>query len=214
VVISLEYRLAHEHRLPAAYDDGMEAIKWLCDQASKVNGCDEWLSEFADFSKVYLMGYSVGGNLTYHAGLRALDLDLDPIKIVGLIMDQPFFGGVKRTEAELRLLNDHILPLAATDLMWSLALPLGCHKDHEYCNPLLDQKKSTSERIKRLPSCLIRVNGEDPMVNRQKDFAKMLEAHGVLVTRKFYDEGCHGADVFDPKKAQILYDDVKTFIWG
>nr|GEW48306.1 probable carboxylesterase 8 [Tanacetum cinerariifolium] len=96
---------------------------------------------------------------------------------------------------------------SATDLMWSLALPLGCHRDHEYCNPLLDQKKSTNERIKRLPSCLIRVNGEDPMVYRQKDFANMLEARGVLVTRKFYDEGCHGADVFDPKKAHILYDD-------
>lgn len=215
LVVSLEYRLAPEHRLPAAYDDGMEAIKWLCDQASNVNGnCDEWLSEFAEFSKVYLMGSSAGGNLTYHAGLRAVDLDLDPIKIVGLIMDQPFFGGVKRTEAELRLVNDPIIPLAATDLMWSLALPLGSHKDHEYCNPLLDQEESTKERIKRLPSCLIRVNGEDPMVDRHKDFVDMLEARGVLVTRKLYDEGSHGADVFDPKWAQIMHDDVKDFIWS
>ncbi|GKC75240.1 probable carboxylesterase 8 [Tanacetum coccineum] len=215
IIVSLEYRLAPEHRLPAAYDDGLDALRWVRDQALrlKIDGCDEWLSEFADFSKVYLMGTSAGGNLTYNAGLRALDVDLDPVEIRGLIMDQPFFGGVERTEAELRLVNDHVLPLAAADLMWSLALPVGSDRDHEYCNPLLDRDRSSIEYIKRLPTCLVRVNSEDPLVDRQKDFANMLEARGVHVIRKFYEEGCHGAEIFDAKKAKIFYDDVKNFIW-
>lgn len=218
LVISVEYRLAPEHRLPAAYEDGVDAIMWVRDQAlrSKVGGCgfDEWLTEMANFSKVYLMGGSAGGNLAYYAGLRVLDHDLDAIKIVGFIFDQPFFGGVERTKTELLLANDHILPLEFVGFMWSLALPLGSNKDHEYCNPFGDQHRSSNEneKIKLLPKCLIRVHHGDPMVDRQKEFANMLEAHGVHVTRKFYEEGCHAVEIFDPKKAQILYDDVKSFI--
>ncbi|KAM0072406.1 putative carboxylesterase [Helianthus debilis subsp. tardiflorus] len=210
-VVSVEYRLAPEHRLPAAYDDGMDAIRWVCDQAkkSKVNGCDDWLTDVVDFSKVYLMGTSAGGNLVYNAVLRALDLDLEPVMIEGLIFDQPFLGGVERTKGEIGVVDERSLSLAATDLMWSLALPLGCKRDHEYCNLVGGQP---DEKIERLPACLIRVYGGDLMVDRQKDFAKLLEARGVQVTRKFYEGGYHGVEVFDPEKARILYDDVKNFV--
>ncbi|KAK1420156.1 hypothetical protein QVD17_21520 [Tagetes erecta] len=213
VVISVEYRLAPEHRLPAAYDDAVEAVLWVRDQALGINGCDEWLTELADFSKVYLMGSSSGGNITYNAGLRALDLDIHPIKIVGLIMNQPFFSGIKRTESELRLANDRIIPLKVNDLMWSLALPIGSDRDHEFCNPLTPDQ-NIIEKIKQLPRCLIRGYGGDPMIDRQKEFANMLEAYGVHVIKKFDDEGYHGVEIFNQQKAQVLYDDIKAFIWS
>ncbi|KAI9078197.1 hypothetical protein K1719_039811 [Acacia pycnantha] len=54
IVVSLEYRLAPEHRLPAAYDDAMQALHWI-----KTNQ-DDWLKEYADYSSCYLMGSSAG----------------------------------------------------------------------------------------------------------------------------------------------------------
>ncbi|OWM91598.1 hypothetical protein CDL15_Pgr022347 [Punica granatum] len=52
IVLSVEYCLAPEHRLPAAYYDAVDALNWLRDQArSGASGCDAWLWEHADFSR-------------------------------------------------------------------------------------------------------------------------------------------------------------------
>lgn len=47
------------------------------------------------------MGASAGENLTYIATLSVLDLDLDSISMVGIIMDQPFLGGIERIGEKL-----------------------------------------------------------------------------------------------------------------
>ncbi|KAJ4717213.1 Alpha/beta hydrolase-3 [Melia azedarach] len=99
VIVSLDYRLAPEHRLPAAYEDAMEVLHWI--KTAK----DEWLQKYVNFSYCFLMGESAGGNIAYHTGLRAAAEveNLLPLKIRGLILNIPFFSGVKRTESELRL---------------------------------------------------------------------------------------------------------------
>ncbi|RDY04978.1 Carboxylesterase 1, partial [Mucuna pruriens] len=62
LVASLDYRLAPEHRLPAAYDDAAEALRWIGSSE------DEWLTKYADYSNCYLMGNSAGATIAYHAG--------------------------------------------------------------------------------------------------------------------------------------------------
>lgn len=202
LVLSVDYRLAPEHRLPAAYQDAVESINWVKDQALNETG-DPWLRDSADFNSIFLMGNSAGGNIAYNAYLR-LPAAAHQIYISGLILDQPYFGGVNRTKSELRLANDKVLPLTVNDLLWALSLPTDADRDHIFSNPQLDRP---------LPRCLVRGYGGDPLVDRQMEFCRMLDACGTQVVVKFDEDGFHGVDMFKPAKAKALYQDVKTFVY-
>ncbi|KAG9451828.1 hypothetical protein H6P81_004732 [Aristolochia fimbriata] len=207
VVLSVEYRLAPEHPLPAAYEDAVEAVRWIRDN----HDTDEWLRDLADVSRCFIKGSSAGGNIAYHAALECCagaGAALGPVNIAGVIMNQPYLGGEERTESELRLADDKILPLPANDLMWELALPRGADRDHEYCNPV---KSATEERLRRLPRFLVRGYSGDPLLDRQKELADKLEACGVHVEAHFKD-GFHGIEIFDPNHARQLVIDVKNFV--
>ena len=145
IIVSVDYRLAPEHRLPAAYDDAVETLHLI------TTNQDEWLTKYADFSNTFIMGTSAGGNVAYHAGLRVAseveNLQL-LILIKGLILHQPFFGATQRTESELRLVSDPVLPLFVNDLMWELSLPIGVDRDHEYCNSTVGGGSQRLEKIR------------------------------------------------------------------
>ncbi|XP_057951971.1 carboxylesterase 1-like [Malania oleifera] len=208
-IVSVDYRLAPEHRLPAAYEDAVEALQWL------KRADDEWVSEFTDLSNCFLMGSSAGGNMAYHAGLRAAstDVDLEPVKIRGLILHHPFFGGSKRTGSEMRLVNDPILPLSVTDLLWELSLPIGVDRDHEYCNPTAAKGRGQLDGIKRLGwGVLVTGCDGDPLVDRQKEAAEMMEGEGVEVVAHFVEGDHHGIEVMVPEKARTLFGILKNFI--
>lgn len=209
VLVSVGYRLAPEHRLPAAYDDCMEALHW-------VRGTnDEWLTNYADLSKCFLIGTSAGGNIPYHVGLRAAACvdQLMPLKIQGLILHHPFFGGVERTPSEIRLVRDKFLPLIVTDIFWDLALPIGADRDHEYSNPIMHVQAEIVDKMKD-EGWRFLVTGchGDPLVDRQIEVAKMLRERGVDVVEMFDDGGYHAIEISEEAKASKLYDVIKNFI--
>ncbi|XP_028768568.1 carboxylesterase 1-like [Neltuma alba] len=209
VVVSVQYRLAPEARLPAAYDDAVEALRWL-------KATDEkWIREFSDVSRCYLMGTSAGGNMAYHVGLRlaaAVD-EFGPMKIKGVILHHPFFSGSQRTESEVRLAINPTLPLSGSDLMWELALPEGADRDHEYCNPTVTHDWRTRfDEIGRLGwEILLAACDGDPMVDRQMELVKMLRSRGIK-TVEHIGEGHHGMDLVDLSRAGPLFKLMRGFI--
>ncbi|KAJ7001118.1 carboxylesterase 5 [Populus alba x Populus x berolinensis] len=91
IAVSVQYRRAPEHPLPAAYDDSWAAIQWV---ASHVNGegSESWLNEHADFDRTFLAGDSAGANIAHNMAVRAGSTKgLNGVKIVGVVLVHPFF---------------------------------------------------------------------------------------------------------------------------
>ncbi|KAL3814876.1 hypothetical protein ACJIZ3_016144 [Penstemon smallii] len=209
VVASVEYRLAPENRLPAAYDDALNAIFWARDQALGKGGRDPWM-EYADFSKVFLLGSSAGANIVYHTALRALDFDIRPLQIKGLLLNQAYFGGLKNTQSEIRLKDDPYVALYVNHVLWSLALPPYLNRDHEFCNPI--SGGTYLGRVNRLPKVYIKGDFGDPLVDRSIQLAQFLYNNGVTIYYRFNAGGFHGIELQNTTAAQELYDDMKYFI--
>ncbi|KAF6160352.1 hypothetical protein GIB67_019121 [Kingdonia uniflora] len=209
IVLSLDYRLAPENRLPAAYDDALELLYWLKQQTMEPNG-DPWLRDYADFSRCYLMGCSAGATIAYRTGLCSTDLDLEPVNIAGIIMNQPLFGGEIKTTSEIALANDMTAPSCAIDLMWKLVLPAGANQDHEYSNPMV--QGDYTDNLGKLPKVLIRGFEGDPLLDRMMQVTGMLIKNKVRVTAYFDDIGFHCVDFLDPKRHLRMINFLKEFM--
>lgn len=116
-VLSVEYRLAPESPLPAAYEDAARSVEWLTRRSPE---------------GVVLAGDSAGANVVYNILSMASSDDA----IRGAVLIQPFFGGEARTSSEAAAAPGGALSLAASDAYWRMALPAGASRDHRWCNPL------------------------------------------------------------------------------
>lgn len=116
VIVAPDYQLAPENRLPTAIEDGYMAVKWLQGQA-RAEEPDAWLSDVADFSRVFISGDSAGGNIAHNLAVRlgAGSAELAPVRVRGYVYLAPFFGGTVLTKFEAEGPKDAFLNFELID---------------------------------------------------------------------------------------------------
>ncbi|KAF2325345.1 hypothetical protein GH714_026854 [Hevea brasiliensis] len=86
--------------IPACYEDSWAALQWAASHVNR-NGPEQWLNDHADFAQVFIGGDSAGGNISHTLAFRVGTIGLPAgVKVVGLILVHPYFGG---TEDEMWL---------------------------------------------------------------------------------------------------------------
>lgn len=106
IAVSVEYRLAPEHPMPACYDDSWAVIDWVTSHARDRQGPDPWINNHADFTKVFFSGDSAGANIAHNMAVRVGRDGLgDGVKLEGMILTHPFFNDGKPDK-----ILEHICP--------------------------------------------------------------------------------------------------------
>ncbi|XP_016470910.2 strigolactones hydrolase CXE15 [Nicotiana tabacum] len=207
VIISPDYRLAPENRLPTAIEDGYMAIKWLQDQAVS-NEPDTWLTDVADFSRVFISGDSAGGNIAHNLAVRlkAGSAELAPVRVRGYVYLLPFFGGTTRTKFEAEGPKEAFLNIELIDRFWRLSIPIGETTDHPLVNPF-GPNSPDLEKID-LDPILVIVGGCDLLKDRAEDYAKRLKEWGKKIEYVEFEGQQHGFFTIypnsDPSKKLML----------
>ncbi|KAH9329596.1 hypothetical protein KI387_001704 [Taxus chinensis] len=217
IIVSVNYRLSPEHRLPAAYHDAIAALHWIDSMKTELGGgggeaktgaveVDPWFHSHADFRNVFVAGESAGGNIAHHLGI--ISAAKVEIKLKGVILMYPFFGGEERNPSEI----SHALPyfnVDMTDTMWRLALPLGSNKDHPFCNPLVE----TSAGSLVLPPMLFLIGGRDILKDKQLQYCEFLKGCGKQIQVRVFEEEGHGFAVMKMEEAlRCISDFIKMEI--
>ncbi|KAK7860445.1 2-hydroxyisoflavanone dehydratase [Quercus suber] len=95
LAISVEYRLAPEHLLPAAYEDCWAALQWVATQSAG-NDKEHWLISNGDFERIFIGGDSAGGDIVHNMAMRARVESLTyGVKILGAVVEHPYFWSSK-----------------------------------------------------------------------------------------------------------------------
>ncbi|XVF86034.1 hypothetical protein PTKIN_Ptkin17bG0168200 [Pterospermum kingtungense] len=216
LIVSVNYRLAPENPLPAAYEDGLKCLMWLKQEAQ--DGSSDWWSKQCNFSSVFLAGDSAGANIAHNVASRLGAINLYPLTLKGTILIQPFFGGEARLNSEKNMVQSprSALSLAASDTYWRLALPHGTNRDHPWCNPLgKGSPKMEEERI--LPT-LVCISEMDILKDRNLEFCAAMDRAGKKVEHVLYKGVGHAFQVLS--KSQLsqtrtleMITQVKAFIY-
>lgn len=142
-----------------------------------------------DFSRVFVMGQSAGGNIAHHVIVSKSIAALHPLKIEGVIPVVPFISAEVLSESEKKFPDDDVLPLGKHHTFWRLALPLGANRDHPFCNPLSADAPKLAEV--KFPRMLLIVAGKDPLYSRQIEYYNAMKQAGKEVELIEVPEGTH-----------------------
>ncbi|KAK9149650.1 hypothetical protein Scep_008407 [Stephania cephalantha] len=205
VVVSVDYRLAPENRLPIAYEDCFSSLAWLSDQVGK----EPFLKQ-ADLSRVFLSGDSAGGNITHNVALRATEFGVKNVRIGGLMLIHPYFGTEKRTELEMS--DGANIQVQMNDLFWRLSLPEGSNRDHFSCN--FETAEVSAAVWNKFPPVVVYVAGLDFLKERGVLYCEFLKKRGIKVMLVEAKEESHVYHVFHPESeaTRLLQCQMREFM--
>jgi acetyl esterase len=169
-VVSVDYRLAPEHRFPAAADDAYAAAKWVA-------------AELAAGAPIVVAGDSAGGNLAAVTALRAREngpqIDLQ-------VLIYPVVDSDLSTDHYAQYQDTHFI-LNTPDMVWfwNHYAPDPADRAHPDASPL------RAESLGGLPPAFLLVAGNDPLLAEGLAYAKRLEEEGVAVQVVRYDDQIH-----------------------
>jgi len=166
-VVALDYRLAPEHRFPAAVDDAWAALAWLHAQAATLG---------LDGSRLAVGGDSAGGTLAASAAFFARDRGL-PLLLQLLIT--PGTGSRADTPSHRLFANGFLLDAASID--WFFGHYIDRDQRHDWRFAPLEADDHTG----LAPACVVLAEC-DPLVDEGVAYADTLRAAGVAVQLELY----------------------------
>jgi len=164
IVVSVDYRLAPEHKFPAALEDAYAAIQWVADCAATFKG---------DAKRIAVGGDSAGGNLAAAVALMARDQGYPQLMYQLLIYPPTHYAFDTQSYRDYG--RDYPL---STDLMmwfWNHYLPDAKAGDSFYASPLL------ATNLSGLPPALIITAEFDALRDEGEAYAARLVQAGVPV---------------------------------
>ncbi len=173
VVVSVDYRLAPEHKFPAQHDDALAAYRWAVAHAAELN---------ADPARVALGGESAGGNLAIATAVAVRDAGLAmPLHVLAVY---PIAIGETSTPSYTE--HAKAKPLNRPMMRWFFDHTARTAAD------LRDPRITiTQASLRGLPVTTIIAAEIDPLRSEGEMLETALRAAGVTVERRQYDGVTH-----------------------
>nr|WP_246516397.1 alpha/beta hydrolase fold domain-containing protein [Salicibibacter cibarius] len=175
IVVSVDYRLAPEHKFPAAIEDAYAAAKWVANDADSIQ---------VDPNRIAVGGDSAGGNLATVVAMMARDKSGPAI--VRQILLYPVTNHTFDTNSYEENDDGYFLTTAMMKWFWNHYLRDEKDGENPYASPLL------ADDLSGLPPAFVITAGFDPLRDEGEAYAERLKAAGVPVEKTRYDSMIHG----------------------
>ncbi|XP_043715014.1 probable carboxylesterase 2 [Telopea speciosissima] len=140
IAVSVDYRLAPEHPIPVCYDDSWAALQWAFSHSSgHRDGSDQtepWLTNHADFDRVFFAGDSAGANIAHNLAMR-VRAELG-VELLGVALLHPYFWGSDPIGSE----STEPIKKAFVDRVWPYVCPSNPNHDDPRINPVVADSPS------------------------------------------------------------------------
>ena len=184
VVVSVDYRMAPEHRFPAAAEDSHSAAVYVAENAESLG---------VDPARIFVGGDSAGGNLAVVVSLMARDRG--SVKLAGQVLVYPIADCDFETASYVENAEGYFLTRASMKWFWDQYAPDPADRKHPYASPL------KAESLAGLPPAWVMTAGFDPLRDEGEALATRLAADGVKTHLEKFDGQIHGflrrTDLYD-----------------